>query len=152
MVFDLPNPDPNTWLRVRDEGDKITLSLKSIQGNKITDQKEICLKIDNFGNALNLLENLGCQKKSYQETKREIWKLNGCEIMIDEWPFLEPFIEIEGGSEKLVKSVSEQLGFNWNEAIFDSVTPLYMQKYSISAERINQKTPMIKFEMENPFL
>jgi hypothetical protein len=32
--------------------------------------------------------------------------------MIDEWPFLEPFIEVEGGSELGVRQVSEKLGFD----------------------------------------
>jgi hypothetical protein len=36
------------------------------------------------------------REKSYQETYREVWEMNNeIEIMIDEWPGMSPFIEIE---------------------------------------------------------
>ena len=34
--------------------------------------------------ARELLNTLGCQERAYQETKRELWKLDGVEITIDE--------------------------------------------------------------------
>jgi adenylate cyclase class 2 len=68
VVFNLPGgPDGYKWLRVRDEGDKITMSFKEVNGGKIDDQKEINLTIDDFENGVEFLETLGCQKKSYQE-------------------------------------------------------------------------------------
>ena len=76
VVFYLPNKQKHAWLRVRDEGDKNTMSLKIIDGDKIQDQKEICLNIDNFAKAVEFLIAIGCEKKGYQETKRELWKLD----------------------------------------------------------------------------
>jgi adenylate cyclase, class 2 len=90
------------WLRVRDEGDKITMSLKVVNGTTISDQKEICLTVDSFEEACDILTAMGCTQKAYQETRRELWTLDGVAITIDEWPFLEPFVEVEGGSEKAV--------------------------------------------------
>ena len=139
------------WIRVRDEGDKITMSVKVVDGDKIEDQKEICLKVDNFDNAISLLVTIGCVQKSYQETRRELWILDGVEITIDEWPFLEPFVEIEGESEVEVGSVAEKIGFDWSQAKFCSVTNLYEEKYGVSKEVINNQTPKIVFEMANPF-
>ena len=97
-VFSLPDKKRHAWLRVRKESGKNTMSLKIIDGNKIEDQREICLKVDNYDNAVEFLKSIGCEWKSYQETKREIWSLEDVEISIDEWPFLEPFVEIEGKS------------------------------------------------------
>ena len=142
----------STWLRVRDEGDKITLSLKIIDGNKIEDQKELCLEINNFDEAVKLLETIGCEKKSYQESKRELWKLDNVEITIDEWPFLEPYVEVEGKSEEEVKKVSEKIGFDWNKAKFCAVGTLIAEKYGITEEQVNDRTPKIVFDMENPYL
>jgi len=139
------------WIRVRDESDKITMSLKIIDGNKIENQKEICLKVDSFNQAEMLLQTIGCKKKAYQESKRELWILEGVEITIDEWPFLEPYVEVEGKSEQEVKRISERLGFNYNKALFCSVDKLYSKKYGISEEIINDKTPEIKFNDKNPF-
>src|SRR3989344_6632424 len=65
------------WLRVRDEGDKITLSLKAVHGDGIESQKEIMLTVNDFDQAVELLTLLGCKQKAYQETKRELWKLDG---------------------------------------------------------------------------
>lgn len=153
IPFNLPKEKHSihSWLRVRDEGDKITLSLKMVEGDKIEDQKEICLKIDNFDNAVNLLEAIGCERKSYQETKRELWKLDNVEITLDEWPFLEPFVEIEGTSEAVVKSVSEKIGFNYNDAVFGAVGKVYKMKYGIAPDEVNN-IPKIVFGMENPFI
>ena len=145
--------DPiNAWLRVRDEGDKITMSHKMSTGNKIDDQKEICLTVDSLENAVDFLESLGYEKKAFQETKRELWNLDGVEITIDEWPFLEPFVEVEGESEEKVKQACEKLKFDYSQAIFCAVGTLYKRKYGIHPDEINNKVDKIIFEMKNPFV
>ncbi|MDP3994847.1 MAG: class IV adenylate cyclase [bacterium] len=153
VVFNLPKGHEikGGWLRVRDEGNKITMSLKIVDGNKIENQKETQLIVDSFDQAVNLLETIGCIKKAYQESKRELWELDGTEITIDEWPFLEPFMEIEGKSEKDVKIISEKLGFDYRKAKFCAVDILYSEKYGISEDRINNHTPKILFGRKNPF-
>lgn len=153
-VFNLPKGHEITggWLRVRDEGDKITMSLKVVDGEKIENQREIQLKVDSFEQAVELLETLGARKKAYQESKRELWELDGVEITIDEWPFLEPYVEIEGKSEVEVKSVAKRLKLDYEKAKFCAVGTLYAKKYGISEDRINNHTPEILFDMENPFI
>lgn len=154
VTFNLPEgvDVQGGWLRVRNEGDKITLSLKAIHGNGIESQKEIMLTVDDFSQAVDLLTSLGCKQKSYQETKRELWQLGSVEITIDEWPFLEPFVEVEGSSVEEVKSVSEKMGFNYTDALFCAVGTLYSKKYGLEEDIINNKMPRIVFDMENPFL
>lgn len=139
------------WLRVRDEGDKITMSLKVVDGDNIENQKEICLKVDNFEQAILFLESIGCIKKAYQETKRELWNIDGVDICIDEWPWLEPFVEVEGASEDAVKKVSKLLGFNYKQAKFCSVDTLFAKKYKISNDLFNNHTRKLVFGGENPF-
>lgn len=139
------------WARVRDEGDKITMSIKVVDGDQIHDQKEICLTVDNFATAVLFLETLGCIQKSYQETKRELWLLDDTEITIDEWPFLNPFVEIEGKSEVAVRQVSEKVGFDYTQAVFGAVDVKYRRQYPhLTFERINT-TPRIAFGEPNPF-
>ncbi|MCX6735964.1 MAG: CYTH domain-containing protein [Candidatus Parcubacteria bacterium] len=153
-VFHLPKGHEITggWARVRDEGDKITMSVKIIDGDKITNQKEICLIVDSFEEGVNFLKILGCKEKAYQETKRELWKIDGTEVTIDEWPFLEPLVEIEGKDEKTVRDVSEKLGFDWSSARFCCSGTLFAEKYHFSEDVFNNQTPKLIFEMENPFL
>ncbi len=154
VVFNLPsgNAKAGGWLRVRDEKDKITMSFKQINGDKIEDQKEIDLEINDFEKGVKILEEIGCQKKAYQETKRELWKLNDVEICIDEWPFLEPFVEVEGKSKEEVEKVSEKIGFDYEKALFCSVDLIYSKKYNVPVDLINNGIPKIVFNMENPFI
>ncbi len=153
IVADLPKGHKikGGWLRVRDEGDKITLTLKIVNGDKIESQKEITLVVDNFEKADLLLKTIGCKINAYQESKRELWLLDGVEITIDEWPFLEPYVEVEGKSKKEVVRASQKLGFNFDEALFCSVDKIYALRYGISEEVITKQTPGLKFTGSNPF-
>lgn len=154
-VFNLPKGHEiqGGWLRVRDESDKITMTLKIMESNgTIEGQKEIELIINSYENAVILLKAIGAEEKAVQESKRELWKLDEVELMIDLWPFLEPVLEIEGKNEAEVKKIAEKLGFDWNTAIFNSIDYVYSEKYNIPIYKINNETPRIMFDMENPFV
>jgi len=155
-TFNLPKglEHKDKFLRVRDEGDKITMTFKIVPTGEITidEQKEICLLVDDFNKAVEFLEMAGCQKKAYQETRRELWKIGETEITIDQWPFLEPMVEVEGQSETVVKEISEKLGFDYSKAMFCAVSKIYAQKYGVDENFINNHIPRIDFEMENPFI
>ena len=129
------------------------MSLKIVDGDRIEDQKEICLTVDSFDQAELMLGTLGCTKKSYQETRRELWTLDDTEVTIDEWPFVDPFVEVEGTSEAAVRSVSEKIGFDYRDALFGAVDIICMRQYPhLTADRINNRTPLIVFGGANPFL
>lgn len=153
IVFELPlgHEVKGGWLRVRDESDKVTMSLKVVDGDKIENQKEICLTINSFDEGVLFLESIGARRKAFQESRRELWSLDNVEIMIDEWPFLEPYVEVEGKSEAAVKIISEKIGFNYDDAIFGAVDLLYNKKYGTSFETINHHTKLITFSGPNPF-
>lgn len=144
-------PLKKSWVRIRDEGDKITMSIKQV-GTTLEEQKELEICVSDFEVGAEFLRTLGCKEKAYQETKRELWSLGDVAITIDTWPFLEPLVEVEGSSEEAIRTVSEQLGFNWSEARFTSVAEAYIEKYGVPYERINTGTPRLVFEGPNPFL
>lgn len=154
VVFNLPigHEIKGGWVRVRDEGDKITLSLKVIDGDAIENQKEIYLVVDSFEQAELLLSTLGCERKAFQESRRELWQFDGVDITIDEWPYLEPYVEVEGPSEDKVREVSALLGMDYNQALFCAVGRLYSLKYGITEDRVNNHTPLITFSGDNPFI
>ncbi|MCP6719296.1 MAG: CYTH domain-containing protein [Patescibacteria group bacterium] len=153
VVFNLPKGHEikGGWLRVRDEEDKITMSLKIVDGEDIEDQKEVSLQVNNFKEAELFLTAIGCKKKAYQESKRELWTLNNVEIFIDEWPFLEPFVEVEGESEEEVRKICQKIGLDYSKALFCAVGTLYSNKYGTPIDVINNQTPKIVFEGKNPF-
>lgn len=152
-TFNLPpgQSTPTRFARVRDEGNKITMSVKDIGGTKIDEQKESEVVVNDFAAGAELLLALGCVEKAYQETRRELWVLDGVEIMIDEWPYLEPLIEVEGPDEAAVRTVSEKLGFLWSEARFCAVGAIISEKYDVTEDFINNHVPRIVFDEPNPF-
>jgi len=156
VTLELPveKRDANTWLRVRDEGDSVTtLTLKSVDGKTITGQKEILVKVDDFDGTVALLESIGCERKSFQESKRELWKLGDADITIDTWPFLDPYVEVEGPSEESVKDAAEKLGLNYADAIFDTVNEIYKRKYGKTLDELDKEVLRnFTFTIPNPFL
>lgn len=152
--FNLPiENSEGKWARVRDEGDTITMSFKQITsgGVAITDQKEINLVVDDYEKAQQFLTAIGCAPQGYRENYRELWKLNGAEVTIDTWPWLEPLVEVEGSSEQQVREVSEILGFDWSEALFNSIDAVYARVYGVDAEMVCQLRDG-SFAAPNPFL
>ena len=59
------------WIRVRDEGDKVTLTYKQLNNRTLRGTKEIEVIVNDFDKACNLLTSIGLVSKAYQETKRE---------------------------------------------------------------------------------
>ena len=68
---------------------------------------------------------------------REVWKRNGVEVTIDTWPGLNPFVEVEAQTEDTVREVSEELGFDFEKALFGSIDLVYQKELGIFAATIN---------------
>jgi len=153
IVFDLPEGQElkNTWLRLRHEKDQVTLTLKYVGGKAIDDQTEIALQVSSFEAAESLLSSIGCVRRAYQENWRELWTLSGALITFDEWPFLEPILEVEGPSEDVVRLTCDRLGLNYDDAIFCSIDMLYARKYGVERDLINKRLPHLTFQGPNPF-
>lgn len=131
---------------------KTTLTLKSVDGKTITGQKEILVDVSDLDDTVALLESIGCERKSYQESKRELWRLSDVEIAIDTWPFLDTYVEIEGLSEDALKIVAGQLELNYEEAIFDTVNGIYKKKYGKTLDELDREIlKSFTFSIKNPF-
>lgn len=139
-VFDTPTyslEKENGWVRVRDEGDKITMTFKKLVDRSLHGTKEATVVVANFTDACTFLKSIGLNEYAYQETKRETWILNDCEIVFDEWPWIAPFIEIEAPSENTMKSVVQQLGLDWSKAMHGSVETVYMRDFDVTEYEVD---------------
>ncbi len=125
------------WIRVRDEGDKVTLSYKQLNDRTLHGTKEINVVVDGLDKACSFLESIGMAAKAYQETRREKWKYKGVEITLDTWPWVPTFVELEGPTEELVRKVASDLGFDWNRAMHGSVETIYQMHYDFSEAEID---------------
>ncbi len=121
------------FIRIRDEGDKVTLTLKkktkSLHESTIDSTYEIETTVGDFETTVELFKVAGWHYTTYQESRRETWELDGVEIVIDEWPWINPYIEIEAESQEAVQAVAATLGFDWKDARFGSVDIIYTKAY-----------------------
>lgn len=125
------------WIRVRDEGDKVTLSYKQLNDRTLHGTKEVNVTVDDFDKACSFLESIGMAAKAYQETRREKWTHKGVEITLDTWPWVPTFIELEGPTEELVREVAGDLGLDWSKAMHGSVETIYQMHYDFTEAEID---------------
>ncbi|HSX35117.1 MAG TPA: CYTH domain-containing protein [Candidatus Saccharimonadales bacterium] len=151
--FDFPDGrlrrEHNGWARVRDEGDKITMSYKQLNNRELDGTHEVQLVIDDFDTGVAFLERLGLVPGTYQETKRESWHLDGCEIELDEWPWAKPYTEMEGPDEATLKTLAAKLGLDWSQVKHGSVEIVYRGEYDITDAEFNT-IPIVTFEEPVP--
>ena len=125
--------------------------IKNVSDEKsILGTKEVNIIVNDYDDAILFLKGCGLTAKAVQETKREIWILDSCEISIDTWPWLPTFMEIEGPSEDEVWAAAQILGYTKAQAKFGSVDSTYQHYYGVDEEIVNQHTPEITFEMTPP--
>lgn len=119
----------NAFVRVRDEGHRVTMTYKQFDSLSVDGAKEIEITVSDFEAAVQLLEAAGLPSQSFQESKRETWMLGEVEIVLDEWPWLQPYIEIEAADEQAVRKTALALGFDWSDAVFGDVMAAYRVEY-----------------------
>lgn len=119
----------NGWIRVRDEGDKVTMGYKQTDSLNIDGTKEIETTVGDFETAVAIFKQLELDGGSFQESKRESWRFGDTQIELDEWPWLEPFIEIEAPNEQLLRDMAAKLGFDMRQAVSGDVMAAYREQY-----------------------
>src|SRR5688500_1221552 len=78
-IFAVSISEDISWLRVRDEGDCVTLTLKSDNGKQQIDSiKELELNVSDYDVAVAMLAQLGYPVVNYIENYREAWQLGSC--------------------------------------------------------------------------
>ncbi len=152
-IFDHPDnklQKEHGFLRLRDEGNKVTLTYKQFPGEHSVDNaKEIGVDVSSFEETAKLLEACGLVSCSFQESKRETWTLDGGEIVLDIWPWLSPFIEIEAGSEAHVRELTSRLGFDWSDAVFGDAVAAYRTEYDVPSGKLGHE-PKVAFDAPRP--
>lgn len=146
----------NAFLRVRDEGHRTTLTYKQFDDDSVDGAKEFEVEVSSFDETTQLLAAAGLSYDTYQESKRENWRLGVVEIMLDEWPWINPYIEIEGPSQEEIQLVAQQLGLKWSDAVFGGVANVYKKQYPHIGDEggniINNSWPSIRFDDPLPDL
>lgn len=124
-VYDIVPGDSSKWIRLRDTGDEITLTVKEITSDAIDGTHEVEVGVDDFAATNALLGTLGFTPKSYQETKRTSFILDGAQLEIDTWPRIPPYLEIEAGSKDEVVRVAGLLGYREDDLTGENTIKIY---------------------------
>lgn len=142
-VFGVSSSPQELWLRVRDEGEYCTLTLKSfdtLKSDDITSVKELEVKVSNFDNMVGILQVLGYEVVTYVENYREIWQLNDCSFMLDTWPWLHAIVEIEGPNQHVVVENAALLDLKMQDAMYGPNRLIYQKIYQLSEQEIKATT------------
>ncbi|MBN2020323.1 MAG: class IV adenylate cyclase [Sedimentisphaerales bacterium] len=97
------------------------------QKGRFKRRQEIQFKVGNAESAEMFLFALGYKKALVFQKKRRVWRLDRCEVALDELPLLGSFVEIEGPNEKTISRVQRKLGLSDLPHIKESYATL-MQK------------------------
>lgn len=150
VVFETPENKRWSYIRVRDEWDKITTTYKEEKSWNldITSVRELETTVWSFEQMIAIYKKLWLKQKAYQETYREVWEIDSeIELMIDLWPGLKPYIEIEWENEEIVKKYSKLLWFDYDSWVFWSCFQIYEKELWLYYDYINS---LKEITFENP--
>jgi len=116
--FDLPEhilrkSDRGLRLRrqIAGQNEKIILTYKGKkQKHKFKKREEIEVEVSDADSAEKIIQAIGFEKIVTVEKERTIWKLNSCEVCLDEVTLLGSFVEIESPDQQKIEEVQKRLG------------------------------------------
>lgn len=138
-VYDFNPVRPNSWIRLRTNGEKTTITIKELKDEEsISGTRELETIVGDFDIANEILEKLGYKARNYQENMRISYELNGVSIEIDSWPLIPTYVEIEGSSEREVIETLKLLDIDMNQVTTLGVESIYRVIYGIDSLKIKE--------------
>lgn len=128
------------FVRVRQEGDKISLTYKHEKDGSLTGVQEIEFSIDDLEKATSFLLEIGLIIAREQEKYRHTFIMDGVNVDIDTWPKIPTWVELEGPTEEAVKQAALRLGFNWERAVFGTAQSAIEKYYKIPLRKVRYFT------------
>lgn len=127
------NFNPYKWIRLRQNGEQTTLTVKSINNpNKKTDDiqdvNEYEIIVDSLESTLSMLNAMGFYHRNYQEKRRILFKKEEIECAIDFWPLLAPYLEIEAKTVHEINETITQLSLEKLMIVSCNVDEIYLKK------------------------
>lgn len=127
-IYDFNPKVENKWIRLRTDGKKTTLAIKSCEDKSIGGTKELEIEVSDMNKTDLILQELGYKKRSVQENKRERYILDIVEIDIDTWPHLNTYVEFEGESKEAVLNMLKKLGLDESKITTMDAQDIYLSK------------------------
>lgn len=136
-VYDIQAGDESRWIRLRDSGAEVTLTVKEIAHDGIDGTTETEVVVGDFETTNELLRRIGFKPKSYQENRRTSFELADAQLELDQWPLIPPYLEIEGRSREHVVEVGRMLGVSEDDLTGENTIKVYA-RYGIDLSAIGE--------------
>ena len=138
--------DKPGFVRIRDEGNKVTMTTKVFDNIKFPQEHEVTIG-ETFEKGLEFLRSIGLEEKSYQETIREKWSHPlAHEITFDIIPGLPIYMEIDCTDEDKLNKLVSLLKLDKKNMHYGSYDKTFTEYYGIPSQKIIDKTPKLTFE------
>lgn len=125
------NDNFSKWVRLRQTGDETTITIKRIVNSKgeyeLDAVNELEFNVPSIEEGKQLLEDLGYFFARHQIKMRIAYDYKNTEMVIDKWPKLAPYVEIEGPTKEEIEEVVLLLGYNLNDAIVINTDDVYSE-------------------------
>ena len=119
------NPYNNATVRARIIGPETLFTVKvPVPDREFKVRREYEIKVNDFKTLKQQLEVLGFSPFMLQEKKRTTYEYRHSEIVIDEYPKMPPYIEIEGLKSE-IKEIVYKLGRRMEDTTKESVYALF---------------------------
>lgn len=135
-VYDFVPKSDEKWIRLRTDGNKTTLTIKEVKSNSIDGTEECEIEVSNFDDTDIILNKLGYNAHSYQESKRTRYILDGVEIDIDTWPYIPTYVEVEGTSNEEVIDMINRLDLDKSKMTTIDVQNVFKKFYNIDIKNV----------------
>jgi len=134
-------PKSYSMLRLRDEGYRITFTLKKRGSDGYEIEDEVI--VSNFKEMRTILEKMGNKKKYFIQKIREIYDIGESELVFDHYPGLPSLIEIESPTEEELFSLADKLNLIKDEPHKDA-GDLYLECYGVTKNK-----PLLDLTFDN---
>ena len=132
--------DENSWVRLRQVGDRTEITYKNKKGTGVSETEEIEIVVDSFEKSAELISKLKFYtEKYYQENRRKKFVLKDIEFTLDTWPRILTILEVEAKSEVKVAEGLHLLGLSGKDIGHEGMVRIY-KHYSIDLHSIPKLT------------
>ena len=125
------NENFSKWIRLRRTGDKTTITIKRVVNGKgeyaLDAVNELEIDVPSIEDGKQLLSDLGYFFARHQTKMRIAYDYKNTEIVIDKWPKLAPYIEIEGPTKEDIDDAVLMLGYEPKDTIIINTDDVYKQ-------------------------
>ena len=129
QIMKKTNENFSKWVRLRQTGNETTITIKRIVNSKgeyeLDAVNELEFNVPSMEDGKQLLEDLGYFFARHQIKMRIAYDYKNTEIVIDKWPKLAPYIEVEGPTKEEIEEVVLMLGYSLNDAIVINTDDVY---------------------------